>query len=225
MTGRKKAALAVTAAAILCIAAASLNFITGLAVVDQGGRSASSTTFRMRASVGGPVVGNASSPNYGLRVRSVTRSGVDLSAPSVVSTGIADNATGIDVSTSIVITFNEPMDALTTGAAVSLRAAGATQDVTGTASLSADGMTLTFTPDGDLEPETVYTVTLAGTAEDATGNLLGVDEVFTFTTGTSLAQSLIGTGCLPAGGGTGAALLAILLAAGAAVRRHWGETR
>ena len=70
--------LAVAGGALLCIAAASLNYILAPAVVDQGGGLASSSNYELRGSIGGPVIatgaagtGEAVSPNYVLEVNSV----------------------------------------------------------------------------------------------------------------------------------------------------------
>ena len=75
---RKALALGLAAGAVLCVAAASLSYLCWPAVVDQGGGIASSSSYQMRGSVGGPVIagvavrGIASSANYRLDVNSVT---------------------------------------------------------------------------------------------------------------------------------------------------------
>ncbi len=80
MSRRKKVvSLVVAGGALLCIAAASLNYILAPAVVDQGGGLASSSNYELRGSIGGPVIatgaagtGEAVSPNYVLEVNSVS---------------------------------------------------------------------------------------------------------------------------------------------------------
>jgi hypothetical protein len=79
MSRRKKVvSLVVAGGALLCVAAASLNYILAPAVVDQGGGLANSSNYELRGSIGGLAIatgaaatGQAVSPNYVLEVNSV----------------------------------------------------------------------------------------------------------------------------------------------------------
>ena len=78
MRKKKALPLALAAVAALSIAAASVSYLCWPVVLDQGGGVASSSSYQMRGSVGGPVIagaavpGIASSANYRLDVNSVT---------------------------------------------------------------------------------------------------------------------------------------------------------
>ena len=61
-----------------------------------------------------------------------------------------------------------------------LRAEGAGSDVP--ASVTYSGATATLNPNADLAPGTVYHVTVAGSVTDASGNALGADDTWSFTT-------------------------------------------
>jgi hypothetical protein len=54
--------------------------------------------------------------------------------------------------------------------------------VTGTVSLSPDRLTLSFVPDTLLQSQTMYTLTIAATLRDLTGNPIGSPFVSHFTT-------------------------------------------
>ena len=77
MARRRALALGLAAGTMLCVAAASLSYLCWPAVVDQGGGIASSSSYQMRASVGGPVIvgaaepGTASSANYKLEANAI----------------------------------------------------------------------------------------------------------------------------------------------------------
>ena len=68
---RKKATVVVIAAAAFAAAAGSAGYVLWPAVIDQGGGAATSPSYALRGSVGGPVVGAASSANYRCEVNSV----------------------------------------------------------------------------------------------------------------------------------------------------------
>ena len=81
----------------------------------------------------------------------------------------------------VSVQFSEPMNPATiNGSTIRLRKQGAGSDVP--ASVSYSGNTATLDPNADLDPSAVYQVTVAGTVEDANGNLLGTDDTWTFTT-------------------------------------------
>jgi hypothetical protein len=68
---KKLAVVAIPAAALLCVAAATvLNYSMRPVVLDQGGGRAETATYRTRASIGGPVAGRANSSQYAIHVNS-----------------------------------------------------------------------------------------------------------------------------------------------------------
>lgn len=102
---------------------------------------------------------------------------------AVTSQTPAPGATGVSTATKPSITFSAP---LTTGWAMSVKA-GATS-VAGSASLSTDGRTLTFTPTAALPTTTSLTVTVTGISSTTAGAL--ADQTWSFQTG-SAATALV----------------------------------
>ena len=95
--------------------------------------------------------------------------------PMVTDTVPADNATDAAVDSNIVVTFSTNMDETTTEAAFSI------DPVVAAAKTLVDD-TLTFDPTADLATDTLYTVTIADTAEDTEGKTMTADHVFRFST-------------------------------------------
>ncbi len=83
------------------------------------------------------------------------------------------------------------------GATIRLRKQGGGTDVPATVSYA--GTTATLDPDADLDPGATYEVTVAGSVEDVSGNALGADDTWTFTTA---GLSLIDTTSADFGAGT-----------------------
>ncbi|MDH3942790.1 MAG: Ig-like domain-containing protein, partial [Anaerolineae bacterium] len=100
----------------------------------------------------------------------------DIQPPVILHTSPNDEADKVKRNTKVVITFNEIMNEGLTILAFSIDG-----DVTGM--LRVDGKRLVFIPDGLLEANTTYTVIISGVAADLAGNPIGVELVFTFTTG------------------------------------------
>jgi hypothetical protein len=137
--------------------------------------------------------------------------------PTVTRTTPGNGKDDVPVSTVVRITFSEPMQPGTENA-VSLSAGG--DDFPGDATLSSDGMLATFTPTGDLAEETVYTIRVAGTAQDLGGTAIGSDYTSSFTTQLALVGFAKGDGCVPGVAGTAAALMTLGLAAAALLRQR-----
>jgi hypothetical protein len=109
--------------------------------------------------------------------------GPDSTPPTIVSESPAPNATGAGLLAPVVVKFSELMNAATiTSATVRLRAVGASSDVAATVTFS--GSTAVLQPTTALVSNTVYQVTVSGSVTDASGNALGSDVTWTFTTGT-----------------------------------------
>ncbi len=117
----------------------------------------------------------------------------DATAPTVESTDPADGATDVVVSTNIIVTFNESMDAAT------VQANYVDTQPSGTVQVSSDGFqtvvrfsggeasnenkTYTFTPMIDLDSATTYQIKITTGAQDVAGNPLESEFISNFTTG------------------------------------------
>ena len=107
----------------------------------------------------------------------------DTAPPTIVSRTPASGATGVPVGTTVVAQFSEVVNAATvTTSTFRIRAAGAPSDVAATVVPS--GNIATLTPSSALSIGVTYTVTVSGTVADLSGNPLGSDVVWTFTTAT-----------------------------------------
>jgi hypothetical protein len=112
---------------------------------------------------------------------------LDTTPPTIVNRSPAPNSTGVALNSNVTVQFNEPMDASTINTSTfRLRAAGAPLDEPATVSYSA--ATATLNPTADLAPNTTYTVTISGTVGDASGNQLGSDDTWSFTTAALVAS-------------------------------------
>ena len=98
--------------------------------------------------------------------------GADTTAPTITQRTPAPDATDVPRNTNVDVQFSEPMNPATIDSStVRLRKQGSGSDVP--ASVSYAGNTATLDPNADLDPSAVYTVTVAGTVEDANGIPLG----------------------------------------------------
>lgn len=103
----------------------------------------------------------------------------DHEPPTVAATAPADGATGVDLGSTVRLTFSEPMDGATlTAAALSVVSGG----VPVPGALTATATTLTFTPTLPLAFNTRYDVTVGTAATDLAGNHLGAAAHVSFTT-------------------------------------------
>jgi len=106
----------------------------------------------------------------------------DETPPTIGQRKPAPGATGVAAGADVVIGFSEALEPSTVdGSSIRLRKLGAGADVPATVGLA--GATVTLDPDGDLDPEATYEVTVAGSVEDANGNALGSTDTWTFTVG------------------------------------------
>jgi hypothetical protein len=104
----------------------------------------------------------------------------DTTHPTVTSTDPANGATKVAINKRIAATFSEVMDPTTlNGTTYTLTLAGI--PVPGRVFYGA--RTATFTPDGVLAPNSVYTATISTGAEDLAGNGLLLPYTWRFTTG------------------------------------------
>jgi len=107
----------------------------------------------------------------------------DTTPPTVLSKSPAPSATGVNLFAPIVIKVNELMNAATINTStLYLQAQGSSTNVP--VAVSYSGSTITVTPSSALAGNTVYTVTVSGGITDASGNALGNNVTWSFTTGT-----------------------------------------
>ncbi|MCK5309907.1 MAG: Ig-like domain-containing protein, partial [Thermoplasmata archaeon] len=137
------------------------------------------------------VHGRDSAGNWGATISIVlsVTSAPDTIPPQVVSNIPSNGATGVVVSTDIVVTFTEEMNQANTEGAFAIVPA-----IAGTFTWNPAGDTLTFNPSSDLAYATTYTITILTAATDLAGNTLDGDKdgtmegdnkdkwVFSFTT-------------------------------------------
>jgi hypothetical protein len=111
-------------------------------------------------------------------------------SPTVISTDPADNATDVYLTKKVTATFSVPMDPLTFTASTFTLNQGTTP-VAGTVSYT--GSTASFKPSSNLLSGTLYTATITAEAKNASGTAMKNDYVWTFTTGTIAAPTVIST--------------------------------
>jgi methionine-rich copper-binding protein CopC len=157
---------------------------------------APSTTYTATITTGArDLAGNALAGNFVLTFTTGTSS--DTTAPVVTTTSPADLQTNVAINKTVAATFNESMDPLTiTASNVTVTAPGGAL-VTGTVNYDSPSRIAMFTPSSNFAPNTTFTATIRGGAngvKDLSGNSLSSDRVWTFTTGTQVAQAPIDLG-------------------------------
>ncbi|MGI8693480.1 MAG: DUF4082 domain-containing protein [Geodermatophilaceae bacterium] len=124
---------------------------------------------------GGFPTSTINSTNYWVDVVVTTAGPVDSTPPAVTSRTPAAGTAGVNVNTTVVATFDEPVTA--GSLAFTLTGAGS---VPAQVTLSGDGLTATLDPTADLAELTTYTA--AVTATDVAGNAMTAQVTWTFTT-------------------------------------------
>ncbi len=106
-------------------------------------------------------------------------------APTVISTDPEDEETGVALDIVIDATFSEPMDAATINTTTFTLTEG-TNTITGL--ITYTGTTASFDPNGELDPNTLYTATITAGAENIAG--IGLENVYiwSFTTLSATVQ-------------------------------------
>ena len=111
---------------------------------------------------------------------SVSPQPTDTTAPTVSSTSPVDGATDVETSSVVTATFDEDIFAITVDStSFTLLGNG---NVSGTVSFDGSNNTATFTPNATLGPLTTHTATLTSAITDLSGNPLGNDFTWSFTT-------------------------------------------
>jgi hypothetical protein len=106
--------------------------------------------------------------------------GIDGAAPAVASFTPASGATAVPTSTTVAVTFGEPMDRASAQAAFSLRRTTDGAAVAG--SFSWSGNTMMFRPSAALAGGTGYTASVGTGARDAAGNAMAAEQGSSFVT-------------------------------------------
>jgi hypothetical protein len=115
----------------------------------------------------------------------------DGADPLVLSTNPAHMATQVAVNKTITALFDEDLDPLTVTMATFTLDGPGPSPIAGMVAYDALGKIASFNPDVDLAINTQYTARLTTGVEDLSGNSLAQAVVWTFTTGTSAAQTVI----------------------------------
>lgn len=119
---------------------------------------------------------------------------IDMIAPTV--TAHSPIGTGVSITTSVSVTFSEPMDLLT------INTTTFTLDsVTGTVTYDAGTRTATFDPTSNLDYSKTYTAIITTGATDLAGNSLAESYSWSFTTEAAPTQPVRGAGGGGGGGG------------------------
>jgi len=141
------------------------------------------------ASTAADLAGNTLTSNY---VWSwTTGAASDTTAPTVASTAIADNATGVAFDTKVLATFSEAMNPLSL-TNTTFAVAEATSGAVVAGALNYSGVNATFVPQNKLALNTRYTVTVkggVGGVEDLAGNVMQSAKVWSFTTAAAAVLS------------------------------------
>ena len=125
-----------------------------------------------------------------------TAASADSAAPSVSATVPTDGAKGVAISSTINVSFYEPMDPTTITTANLLVTGPGSAPVVGTVVFDPTTNTAIFTriyhtttpvdshptPVSNLDPNTTYNVTLTTAVKDMAGNALAANKVWSFTT-------------------------------------------
>ncbi len=111
-------------------------------------------------------------------------------SPVVITTDPLNNATAVPLNKMITATFNMPMNPLTLNATTFTVKQGTTA-VAGV--VTNNGTTAFFTATTALTSNTLYTATITSAAKNTAGTPLAGDYVWTFTTGTLTAPTVIST--------------------------------
>lgn len=115
----------------------------------------------------------------------------DVTAPTVVFTDPANQATGVSAGIAVRAGFDQDMDCASFGAATFTLTQG-TAAVAGVVTCS--GSTATFTPAAPLSGTPTYTATITTAARNLNGEALAQDYVWSFETGAQAGEELVNLG-------------------------------
>ncbi len=119
-----------------------------------------------------------------------TTAAVPVNAPpTVISTIPANAAIDIPLNQTVSATFSEAMNPAAINSTTFTLTGTGGANVAGLVAYSAVANTLTFTPSANLAPSTKFTATITTGATNLAGGALASNYVWTFTTGTTLANT------------------------------------
>jgi len=124
--------------------------------------------------------------------------GDDTTPPEVIDVTPGINATGVSTSSTVTVTFSEPVDCATVNSS-SLSLRNGSTPVAGTVSCA--GAVGTFTPGATLASLTVFTATVTVAVKDRAGNALAEGGSWQFTTGTGGSGTFLMGGTIAASAG------------------------
>jgi hypothetical protein len=119
----------------------------------------------------------ASKDKYGNQARSAYTTSFTTTAFRISSTSPPDNSTNVPLNASITVDFNDAVDTSSARAAFRI-----TPAITGQLSSSPDRRRFTFTPQSDLTPQIVYSVTVDTSIRSANGARISTPYTFSFGT-------------------------------------------
>jgi hypothetical protein len=149
--------------------------------------------------------GTALASNYGW---SFTTGAVSSGTPpTVIATIPLTGATAVPLNQIVSATFSTAMDPATISSSTFTLTGPGTTAVSGLVAYASVGNAVTFTPQANLAPSTLYTATITTGAKNLAGIALASNDVWTFTTGTNTATTapeIVST--VPANAATGVPL-------------------
>lgn len=118
-------------------------------------------------------------------IRKIVYNGPDTVPPAIVTSNPASNATSVALSATVKSTFSKLLDPNTIANSLTVVKQSNGQPVAGSVVYDGTSQTITLTPSVYLIANTTYVATVKGGAngvKDLSGNALGSDQVWTFTT-------------------------------------------
>ncbi|MEO8576085.1 MAG: Ig-like domain-containing protein [Gemmatimonadales bacterium] len=154
---------------------------TTSATLTPGAPLAGNTNYTVTVTTGAKDA--AGNPLGGQFTSTFTTLILDSTPPSVTSVNPVNNATGVPISTNVLVSFNEAMDPTTINTTtVTLRNTGTSAVVAGTVTFNSGTNVATFTPSGPLSNATNYTVSVTTGVKDVAGNAIAAQFNSNFTT-------------------------------------------
>lgn len=142
-----------------------------------------------------------------------TSSSSDTNPPIVISSNPTNTSANVALNQTINATFNKNMDAFTISTANFTVTGPDSTNIAGTVSYLVANQIASFTPTGNLLPNTTYTNTIVTGVKDQAGNKLATNYVWTFTTGTQTNANL---NSIPLGAASTFAIMATAATSGGA---------
>src|SRR3989338_2403219 len=107
----------------------------------------------------------------------------DVTAPAVISTSPANNATDVAITSAITVTFSETIDS----SSFNLTLSDGGGNIAGTT--TTNNAVVTFTPSSSLSYSTTYTATISSGVQDTAGNAMASNYTWSWTTASNTTAS------------------------------------